>query len=266
VIDGLLVEKGLKRAIGPLSLSTVLHRIAVLSKMHVLKKLDNPTRDPAILTLIRSYRRGYASRSVAPGQKTAITKEPLQAMLDTCGEDLAGIRDRALLLFAWASGGRRRSEVAAASIEHLRNSRENTYIYDLTHSKTDQMGSYGKANALKPIVGVAAAALTQWIRVSGVVEGPIFRQVRHDKATDPLSGQAVWRIVKRRAQLAGLEGDFGAHSLRSGFVTEAGRQGVPLADAMALTGHRSVNTILRYFQAGAVEETKAARLMEVDGD
>jgi hypothetical protein len=43
-------------------------------------------------------------------------------------------------------------------------------------------------------------------------------------------------IVKRRAQLAGLEGDFGAHSLRSGFVTEAGRQNIPLGDTMAMTG------------------------------
>ena len=42
----------------------------------------------------------------------------------------------------------------------------------------------------------------------------------------PLSGQPVWLIVRRRARLAGLQGDFGAHSLQSGFVTEAGRQNV----------------------------------------
>jgi hypothetical protein len=48
--------------------------------------------------------------------------------------------------------------------------------------------------------------------------------------------------VRRRAQLAGLNGEFSAHSLRSGFMTEAGRQNVPLAEEMALTGHRSVQT------------------------
>ena len=67
--------------------------------------------------------------------------------------------------------------------------------------------------------------------------------------------------MKRRAQLAGLEGDFGAHSLRSGFVTEAGRQNVPLREATALTGHRSVQTVMRYFQTGAVQQTKAASLL-----
>ena len=51
---------------------------------------------------------------------------------------------------------------------------------------------------------------------------------------DP-SGRAAHRISRlahrqapRRAALAGVDGDFGAHSLRSGFVTEAGRQSVPL--------------------------------------
>jgi integrase len=71
----------------------------------------------------------------------------------------------------------------------------------------------------------------------------------------------VWHIVKRRAQLAGLEGDFGAHSLRSGFVTEAGRQNVPMKEAMAMTGHRSVQTFLRYFQTGAVQQSRAANLL-----
>ena len=68
--------------------------------------------------------------------------------------------------------------------------------------------------------------------------------------------------MKRRARLAGLEGNYGAHSLRSGFVTEAGRQNVPMREAMAMTGHRSLATFLRYFQTGAVQHTKAANLLQ----
>ena len=59
---------------------------------------------------------------------------------------------------------------------------------------------------------------------------PILRRPRASKVAERPSAQAVWRIVKRRAALAGLEGDFGAHSLRSGLVTDAGRQCVPLGD------------------------------------
>ena len=101
---------------------------------------------------------------------------------------------------------------------------------------------------------------------SGVNEGAIFRRIRGSVAAEPLEPQAVRAIVKRRANLAGLSADFSAHSLRSGFMTEAGRQNIPLAEAMALTGHRSVQTALRYFQTGAVQHTRAATLLEAAQD
>ena len=56
--------------------------------------------------------------------------------------------------------------------------------------------------------------------------------------------------------------DFSAHSLRSGFVTEAGRQNMPLQETMAMTGHRSVETIGGYFRAGAAQVSAVARMMD----
>jgi hypothetical protein len=61
--------------------------------------------------------------------------------------------------------------------------------------------------------------------------------------------------------LAGLAGDWEAHSLRSGFVTEAGRQGVPSGEVMAMTEHRSVATVMGYFRAGALLESQATMLL-----
>lgn len=104
-----------------------------------------------------------------------------------------------------------------------------------------------------------------WLEASQILSGPIFRRIRRAATVaEPLSGEAVALIVKRRAGLAGLEGDFGAHSLRSGFVTEAGRQNVPLGDTMAVTGHRSVQTVMRYFQTGAISKNRVARLLSDD--
>ena len=107
----------------------------------------------------------------------------------------------------------------------------------------------------------ALPPLSAWLKASGVKSGAIFRRIRKTKAVEPLSGQAVWLIVKRRAELAGLEGSYGAHSLRSGYVTEAGRQNVPMAEALALTGHRSLITFLGYFQTGLVQHTQAGNLL-----
>ena len=259
-IDHALVDGGFKAALGAPALNTVLHRLSVLSKAHQMRDVVNPTRDPAVQELVRRIRRAYAGRGERPDRKTALTRGPLEAMLATCTDGLMGIRDRALLLFGFASGGRRRSEIAAAVMENLVKIDDQTYLYRLTHSKTDQAGTEHNTDADKPIVGVAAEALTGWLQASGVTTGAIFRRIRKTKAVEPLSGQAVGLIVKRRAALASLEGDFGAHSLRSGYVTEAGRQNVPIKEAMGLTGHRSLITFMRYFQTGAVQQTRAANL------
>lgn len=74
-------------------------------------------------------------------------------------------------------------------------------------------------------------------------------------------------IVQRRAALAGLKGDFGAHSLRSGFVTEGRRQGValnppPLPPMMAMTEHRAVGSVIGYFRAGNAADNPAAHLLD----
>jgi len=260
-IDEALVSDGCKRRTGPLALSTVRHRLAVLSNAHFLNKIESPVKDITVQQLIKSFQRTYARRGTTSSQKTAITADSLDLMLDTCTDGLKGLRDRALLLFIWASGGRRRSEASAAMMRNLSRIDSRTYLYNLFHSKTDQMGSSGRSCANKPIVGRAAEALTAWLEASGVRDGPIFRQVRGGKATDAISDHSVCKIVKHRAKLAGLIGNFGAHSLRSGFVTEAGRRGVPLGEAMALTGHRSVDVFLGYFQAGAVENSSAANLL-----
>jgi hypothetical protein len=45
-------------------------------------------------------------------------------------------------------------------------------------------------------------------------------------------------------------------------VTEAGRQNVPIREAMGLTGHRSMVTFMRYFQTGAVQHSKSANLLQ----
>lgn len=263
-IDAALVEGGYKGALGAPALATVTHRLSVLAKAHDLQELPNPVRDPAVRELVRRARRAYASRGARSSRKTAATLEPLEAMLATCTEGIRGLRDRALLLFAWASGGRRRSEVAAAVMENLARV-EGGYLYRLSYSKTDQSGTGNAADAEKPLMGPAGGALTAWLEVSGVTSGAIFRRIRGARAGEPLSAQAVGLIVKRRAELAGLEGDFGAHSLRSGFVTEAGRQGVPLGEAMALTGHRSVQSAMRYFQGGAAQQMQAAHLLTPRG-
>ena len=216
--------------------------------------LPNPCADPLVRELLARTRRAYAQRGVRPQKQRALTKDPLQQLLATCDDSMKGIRDRALLLFAWSTGGRRRSEVAAAQLAQLQRVDAESFLYTLGHSKTNQRGEQRPEDA-KPLVGRAAKAMQAWLEVlakEGVKEGAVFRRIRRGgHLGKPLAAAAVRDIVKARCALAGIEGEFSAHSLRAGFVTEAGRQAMPLAETMALTGHQSVASVVGYFRAGA---------------
>jgi integrase len=250
-IDQALVDAGHKSKIGPLALNTIVHRIAVLSKVHQLRSLENPAADPKVKELLSMTRRAYAKRGALARKKDALTRDPLDAVLATCDDSLAGKRDRALLLFGWSTGGRRRSEIADANMKHLKPCRNGEFSYELVHSKTNQSGQDRPENE-KPVVGAAAEALREWLHATGITEGTIFRRIRRGgHLGEPLSAAAVREIVRKRCALAGVQGDYSAHSLRSGFVTEAKLIELPIADTMALSGHRSVRSLLGYTRGGA---------------
>jgi integrase len=262
-LDTQLVAAGLKQHTGAYKLSTVLHRIAVLSAVHQLKKQPNPCEEPAVRHLLARARRAAVKRGERPNKKTAIVRAGLEALIATCDDSLEGIRDRALLYFAFASGGRRRSEVAYADLSDLRLIGSDEYVYRLEHSKTQQAGPGAASTPDKPILGIAGQAMTAWLSASGLTEGAIFRRLWTSRIGKALSPAAVGAIVQRRASMAGLEGSFGGHSLRSGFVTEGARQGVALPALMAMTEHRSVASVVGYFQSGSAAENPAARLLDL---
>lgn len=248
-LDAALVEAGFKGKPGPMALNTLVHRVSVLSKAHQMRGVKNPCQDPQVRELLAKTRRAYGKRGELPRKKAALTRDPLMAILATCDTStLKGLRDRALLLFAFASGGRRRSEVSQADMKLLRRNGPASFTYTLAHSKTNQNAADRPENH-KPIEGIAGEALQAWLAASGIHEGAVFRRVRKgEQLGDPLSAAAVRDVVKERARAAGLPDVFSAHSLRSGFVTEAATQKVPMADTMAMTGHRSVASVLGYFR------------------
>ncbi len=258
-IDAALITAKVKAKPGALAYNTVSHRLAVLGKWHRLNNWDSPTEAPALKALLREARKAQSRQGVSVRKKTAIILEPLQALLATCTDGVRGLRDRALLLLAWSGGGRRRSEVIGLQIEDLRRLDANTWLYTLGATKTNT----GGVRREKPLQGPAAQALSAWLEAAPASRGPLFRRLYRGGRVAPhgLSGDQVARIVKRRAAMAGLDGDWAAHSLRSGFVTEAGRQGVPLGEVMAMTEHRSVSTVMGYFQAGTLLDSQASKLL-----
>lgn len=252
-IDQAMVAAGFKADLGRHSMNTIDQRLAILSWAHKEHRLDSPCRDPVIRQMLSDCRKLALEAGEGPKSKSAATLNVLDAMLATCDDSLEGIRDRALLLFGWASGGRRRSEIARAEVGDLEWFGPDKAVFRMRRSKTGDTGP-------KPVLDETATALRQWLEMAQVAEGPIFRRLWNKTVGNPLSPHAIAAIVQRRAKLAGLPGDFAGHSLRRGFVTEATSQAIPLPDTMALTGHRLVKSVIRYADVGSVLTSKAASL------
>jgi integrase len=113
------------------------------------------------------------------------------------------------------------------------------------------------------MVGLPVDALRAWLERAEIAKGPIFRAIDQWGAIDEraLTPQTVNAIVKRRCAMAGLDPrDYSAHGLRSGYLTEAARSGVPLPEAMQQSQHRSVQQAARYYNDAERRQGKAARL------
>ena len=113
-------------------------------------------------------------------------------------------------------------------------------------------------------IGRPVVALNAWLEAAGISEGPVFRAIDRwgvigDSALD---GQSVNAIVKKRCALGGLDpADYSAHGLRSGYLTEVARRGVPLPEAMRQSRHRSVQQAAAYYNEVEIERDRAARLV-----
>ena len=68
-----------------------------------------------------------------------------------------------------------------------------------------------------------------------------------------MTGQGVWRVVKR---LAGS--DFSGHSLRAGLATAAAKAGKSASTIMKQTGHKSLAMVSRYVRDASLFEDNAA--------
>lgn len=261
-IDNKLFEKGYKASLGTHSLATVKRRIASLSVFLDRMKWENPCREKEIKFLLEKFRKKHKRFN----KQQAITKDVLEDMIKTCkSNNKLDVRDKAILFFGWSSGGRRRSEIVDAKFENLIKISDGDYLYNLNSSKTNQIGE----DDVKPIKGRAAKALTDWLEISKITDGYLFRSIRAmskdhiEISKSKLSGNDIRRMVKKRARLAGYDDkQFSAHSIRRGFVTEGGKQGKPILDIMKMTSHKNVATAMKYYDAGNIANNSCANLLE----
>lgn len=254
---------------GPFGYSALMRTLSAICRSHRKSGHPSPWHDPVITEARDTLAR---LKGTAPKKKKrdigAVGEALIFGICDLMGDDLRGTRDRAMLLVGLQGGGRRRSEIAAARVEDFEPI-EGGMRWRIPRSKADQTGK-GLVVALTPVADekyCAVHALRQWLAVSKIERGPVFRGV--DMTTGKLLSAAlapegVARRVQHYVKLLGLDpSDFGGHSLRSGFVTTAYKLGRKIPDIMEATGHHAHSEVLGYIRrAGLVEESAGRGLMD----
>ncbi|WP_082519825.1 site-specific integrase [Rhizobium sp. Root1220] len=268
VADNLRAQKFLKST-GPHAPDTVRRRLASWSTLTKWRGLDGVFASPALKSAIRLAVRAVPRQRRRKSAK-AVTSDVLAKLLATCATDsLRDIRDRAILMVAFASGGRRRSEVAGLRCEQLTvepplevpdGSPLPSLAIHLGRTKTTP----GEEDEVVYLTGRPVESLNAWLAAAKIDKGSVFRGIGRwgtvsRRALDP---QSVNAILKQRAEMAGLNsGEFSAHGLRSGYLTEAANRGIPLPEAMEQSRHRSVQQASSYYNSATRRSGRAARLL-----
>ena len=268
-VEQSLREQRFLRSSGPHAPDTVRRRLASWSTLTKWRGLTGFFSSPSLKSAIRLAVRATPRPRKRKSAK-AVTGDVLAKLIATCKTDsLRDIRDRAILMVAFASGGRRRSEIAGLRREQLTVGLPiaveggpplPSLAIHLGRTKT----SGSELEEVVYLTGRPVDALNAWMTAARVESGSIFRKVDRwgNVSQRALEPSAVNQIVKQRAALAGLEpGEFSAHGLRSGYLTEAANRGVPLPEAMEQSRHRSVQQASSYYNNATRRTGRAARLL-----
>jgi site-specific recombinase XerD len=232
--------------------STIQRRISAIRGFYDwLIALEALSRNPADKNLIRRVRANRRQDQTI----TFLTRDQARQLLtatDEAGE--AALRDRALIM-TLLHCVLRRSEAAAMNIEHLRPL-GHYWVLDLPDTKggTDQ---YVKipAHVVETIHDMADAY--------GIATGALWRSFSNRNRGDRLTPDAIYKMVKRTAQRAGLP-DIGAHALRHTGCTLAIESGASVEQVKTHARHKDIDTTMNYIHQRDKLRDSAADRINID--
>jgi len=248
----------------PLKWNSLDRRLTAITKIHQYNGHEFSRKAPAIRRTLSGIKRVLSKEQthrIVEDRKSPILMENIRKMMESLPDTLIGKRDRALLLIGF-SGALRRSELSNIQKEHLQFLKEGIVLL-LPWSKTGMREvniPYGSNHLTCPV-----RALQDWINVSKIESGAIFRAINRHNQIQPnaISDKAVVLIINRNIHIREtikdaeekqshdstvVVPDFGGHSLRSGFVTQAILNDAPEYAIMAHTGHKKSDTLKKYIR------------------
>jgi integrase/recombinase XerD len=210
-----------------------------------------PSSLARVLSSVRGFHRflleerdvdGDVARDVRPpklGRRLpkALTIDQVERLLAaTEGEDVAALRDRALLELLYATGARV-SEVVGLNVD------------DVIDEDIVRLTGKGDKQRIVPLGRFARAAIDAYLvrgrpvlSAVGAATPALFLGMRGAR----LSRQSAWLVLQAAAERAGLTAHVSPHTLRHSFATHLLQGGADVRVVQELLGHSSVATTQIY--------------------
>lgn len=242
-----------------LSVNTLKHRLAALSRWHQDHGFPDPTKASKIRQLLKGI------RTLHPAQERRAKPLELEILRDVSdwlieataaaisrGDSISALRqtrDRALVLLGFWRGFRS-DELVNLQIEFIEIKPGEGLTCFLPRSKGDRLleGRSFSCPALSRLCPVEA--IEDWLALSKLKTGPLFRKIDRwghlsDTGLVPSSIIPMLRRLLTQAGIAEAEA-FSSHSLRRGFALWAGMSGWDIRELMSYVGWRDVKAAMRY--------------------
>jgi site-specific recombinase XerC len=196
----------LTEAAPDLSAGTLARRASAIAARHRQRGFAVPTLDRAVKAVLRTAR-----RNAVPRRSLGPAPTQLMRLAAACGGDLAGLRDRALLLLMAASG-LGPAALVGLDVEHVRfTARAAELTLDAGSDRTGERDWVGRITV--PCDAdrgrCPVQALRDWLQTSDTRFGPVFRKIdrwgniEHRRFGIAAVRQIVRRRTRRRARRAG---------------------------------------------------------------
>jgi site-specific recombinase XerC len=193
-VAAFLAQAGSRHSVG-----TLARRVSAIAARHRQHGFVAPTRDPLVKTVLHAAR-----RSGTPRHKPSPAPAQLMRLAGACGGDLAGLRDRALLLLA--ASGLAAGALVGLDAEHIRFSASAAEL-SIDPSGDGVGGLTLRCDADRGRCPVQA--LRDWLQASDTQFGPVFRKIdrwgniEHRRFDSAAVRQIVRRRSRRRMRPAG---------------------------------------------------------------
>jgi integrase len=240
--------------------TTVYRYSAAIAYTHIRAGLSSPV-DDSVHQVLRGARRMKCEQRRQMSPLTVAHLGQIAAEL-TGKPTFCAVRNLAILLTGFSTG-LRRSNLCWLRMEDVTFYDEGVGFY-VRREKQDRQGA-GRSVCAPFGTGLTCPvrALVAWLDVRGREDGALFSWMdnRRISGGQPLSSNAMGKIITKAIVRIGLKGLWGPHSLRAGIITASGLAGASHLQIGAHVGHSSPATTAGYFRPGTQFKGNVAGLV-----